>query len=189
MKPTEQNRKAMQARWNIAQANKRSVAHAASHYLLPADSQDEFNNHLAAFVETFSPLGHVEQLLVRQMATLQWQILRAGAMQEALLGLEADNCAKDIASTYKSLDRPAIWAIAYRSLEDNTPAHHRLDLHINRLNRQYTRTYSNFTDMRARRLQDDFSETPTSGLSPVAPITSKSESEIDNTAPGTKEHR
>ncbi|MBI4904515.1 MAG: hypothetical protein HY820_12815 [Acidobacteria bacterium] len=189
MKPTEQNRKAMQARWNIAQANKRSVAHTASHYLLPADSQDEFNNHLAAFLETFDPRGHVEQLLVHQMATLQWQILRAGAMQEALLGLEADNCAKNITSTYKSLDRPAVWAIAYRSLEDNTPAHHRLDLHINRLNRQYTRTYSNFTDMRARRFEDNCSETPTPGVSPVIPITSKPESEIDNAASRTKEHR
>ncbi len=149
MKPTEKTRKALRARWNLSRVQK--PAKTAEFYLLTTDSSDEYSRHLAAFMETFDPQGHVEETAVREMAALQWKILRTDSMQEALLDIEVDNCSREIESTYSQMDRPGLWALAFRSLDTNSSAFRALDMHQSRLYRRYHRLYTYFIDLRNRR--------------------------------------
>ncbi len=155
MKLTDEQKQKLQTRWNQyidTRAGSKRNAPAAN---LIVDSQDEYQAHLDAFLSTFAPQGLVELMQVRQLADIQWRILRTAAMMDSLLSLETDNCSAEIKNTYSQIDRTSVWAFAFRSLDDESRAYRTLDESRSRLSREYQRTYQNYLNMVARRPENN----------------------------------
>ena len=99
-----------------------SVTHGldARTLILPGESGDSYDQLLAAYIETFQPVGRVELDLVMEMVAARWRQHRAWTVETATLNRQLEWDAGHRDEDDESPDRATCLAIAHRSLCDNS---------------------------------------------------------------------
>ena len=119
-----------------------SVTHGldARTLILPGESGDTYDQLLAAYIETFQPVGRVELDLVMEMVAARWRQRRAWVLETATLNRQMDRDAENRDEEDESPDHATCLAIAHRSLCDNSRALDRAQRTEARMARMFERS-------------------------------------------------
>jgi hypothetical protein len=106
--------------------------------VLPHESQEEYDQQLAAFVTQFSPVGAVEVGLVNEIVSTRWRLSRMMAMEAALFETAIEEQRKALSG--EELDAAGIDAAttrAYAHVAENSKGFRLLIRYEKELRRKY----------------------------------------------------
>ncbi|MDX1983405.1 MAG: hypothetical protein SFV51_24245 [Bryobacteraceae bacterium] len=107
----------------------------ARHDLLASENPGVYYEYRHSYIEFYQPANNVELDLVDQIVATAWNIRRAEQIEVALLDMEIESHAEEICRKFRYIERPGIWAIAFKGLDHDH--FQSLGRHLDRLHRRY----------------------------------------------------
>jgi len=138
------------------EGKKRSSLNAVRHGLLAKsicltnEDPEKFKELLQDYLTRLQPADNVELRLVEQMASAAFRLERFASAETALFDLEMDAQTPQIEKEFKKIDHASTFALAFKSLADNSKA---LQLYLRyetTISRQYDRALKQLLTLRAK---------------------------------------
>src|SRR5437870_774791 len=108
------------------EGKQRSSLNAVRHGLLAKsvclanEDPEKFKELLQDFLDRFQPADNVELRLVEKMASAAFRLERFASAETALFDLEMDKQADQFEQDFQKIDQPTRFAVAFKSLADNS---------------------------------------------------------------------
>jgi len=138
------------------EGKKRSSLNAVRHGLLAKsicltnEDPEKFKELLQDYLTRLQPTDNVELRLVEQLASAAFRLERFAGTETALFDLEMDTQAPQIEKQFKKIDHASTFALAFKSLADNSKS---LQLYLRyetTISRQYDRALKQLLTLRAK---------------------------------------
>src|ERR1051326_8416821 len=138
------------------EGKQRSSRNAVRHGLLAKsvcltnEDPEKFQELLQDYLDLLQPINNVELRLVEQIASAAFRLERFAGTETALFDLEMDKQAAEIANKYQKIDHAARFALAFKSLADNSKS---LSLYLRyeaAITRQYDRAMKQLLTLRTK---------------------------------------
>jgi hypothetical protein len=133
-------------------SSRNSLTHGfnSKRIVLPGESQQEFDELLASYLDEHQPETPTERTLIENMAVARWRQQRAWALETAGLGNEIRR------PRYHEGEDPDTQAfVAFRALTDDSHAIDLLNRYEARFERQFRAALTAFLNLRAKRRAGD----------------------------------
>jgi hypothetical protein len=132
--------------------------------VLACENQDQFQELLAEYAETYQPGSPVEKDLVAEMVACRWRILRLRMMETALIDSEMQ---RELPESETSTDPGYRMAFAFRREVDESRAISLISRHESRLHRIHERSHRTLRELQQAR-KEQMTE-PVAAPAPVQP--------------------
>jgi hypothetical protein len=122
---------------------------------LPTESEDDFQNLLDAYLDSYHPAGAVEMELVQTLAITRWRLRRVGTIESCMLENEMEQSRPHLAWLFEEIHDDNRLAFAFRNMANGGRA---LDLLIRyeaSLNRAYDRTAKQLDLLQNRKVRNE----------------------------------
>jgi len=138
------------------EGKRRSSLNAVRHGLLAKsicltnEDQEKFKELLQDYLTRLQPADNAELRLVEQMASAAFRLERFAGAETALFDLEMDTQTPQIEKEFKKIDHASTFALAFKSLADNSKA---LQLYLRyetTISRQYDLALKQLLTLRAK---------------------------------------
>ena len=117
--------------------------------LLTNENPEAYCKLAAAYYEKFQPADDVERDLVDEMVVAKWRQRRDWSNEAALFDLEMDRQTKEIEARYDKIDHACRYAMAFRSLADESKAIQLFTRYETSHRRSYYKALSTLLQLRA----------------------------------------
>lgn len=144
--------------------------------VLACENQDQFQELLAEYAETYQPGSPVEKDLVAEMVACRWRILRLRMMETALIDSEMQ---RELPESETPSDPGYRMALAFRRQADESRAISLISRHESRLHRIHERCHRTLRELQQARKEqmtrqsDEKSQNEPKPLTPAATRTKK----------------
>jgi hypothetical protein len=138
------------------EGKQRSSLNAVRHGLLAksicltSEDPEKFKELLQDFLTRFQPGDNVELRVVEHMASAAFRLERFAGTETALFDLEMDAQTPQIEKEFTKIDHAAQFALAFKSLADNSKALHLYLRYETAITRQYDRALKQLLTLRAK---------------------------------------
>jgi len=138
------------------EGKQRSSLNAVRHGLLAKsicltnEDPEKFKELLQDYLDRLQPTDNVELRLVEQVASAAFRLERFAGTETALFDLEMDTQAPQIEKQFKKIDHASCFAMAFKSLADNSKALHLYLRYEATITRQYDRALNQLLALRAK---------------------------------------
>jgi hypothetical protein len=119
--------------------------------VLECENPEEFQEMLANYRATYSPMTPAEIDLVDQMVAARWRIRRIWVIETAMLDAEILRRKPEVQKQFAQFDGATELALAFRSLADDSRSLHLASRYESRLFRMHDRAYCALRDLQLRR--------------------------------------
>jgi len=137
------------------EGKQRSSLNAVRHGLLAKsicltnEDPEKFKELLQDYLTRLQPTDNVELRLVEQLASAAFRLERFAGAETALFDLEMDTQTPQIEKQFKKIDHACTFALAFKSLADNSKALHLYLRYETTISRQYDRALKQLLALRA----------------------------------------
>jgi len=148
------------------EGKQRSSLNAVRHGLLAKsicltnEDPEKFKELLQDYLTRLQPTDNVELRLVEQIASAAFRLERFAGTESALFDLEMDAQTPQIEKEFKKIDHASTFALAFKSLADNSKALHLYLRYETTISRQYDRALKQLLTLRAKFPIPDEAEIP-----------------------------
>jgi len=117
---------------------------------LTNEDPEKFKELLQDYLTRLQPADNVELRLVEQLASAAFRLERFAGAETALFDLEMDTQTPQIEKQFKKIDHACTFALAFKSLADNSKALHLYLRYETTISRQYDRALKQLLTLRAK---------------------------------------
>src|SRR5271157_3584847 len=134
----------------IAISSLNAIRHglSARTIVLGNESRERYDAILNEYIEEFQPESAAEKDAVEELAFAKWQLRRYLGVETAILDLQMDKQAPQIALDFTQIDEMTRLAIAFQTLADHSNALQLLDRYSSKMRRLYDRAFQHLLDLR-----------------------------------------